>query len=500
MRVPVAPPPGLVSDETTFSTPGRWADGRNVRFKEGKPEPVGGWAKAFDTALTGVCRNAMAWIDQTSQLNVAFGTNSKLYVRKGEVLADITPSGLAAGNVDRSELGFGQGPFGLGPFGGGPTAEFYPRTWSLATFGQYLMASPRGRTLYVWQNNTSSLATIVTQAPDHIQCMLVTPQRTVMAFGCEQENNTYNPMCIRWCDFEDYTDWTSASGNNAGEYVLEGGGRIVGAELLGSYIAIWTDTALFLGQYTGTEDIYRFDLVADNCGLAGPNAVAIVNQVAYWLTPDLQFYTYQVGIPPAPIKCPILRDFAENIEVEQIDKVCSTSVSQFSEVWWWYPDTRDGIENSRYLSLVLSDGSWSRGDIARTAAIDSGPQQYPIYVTVGGVVYYHENGESADGAALDGFIRSSDQYLDQAENRLLVRGIWPDFGAQQGNISLTLRYRAHPAATERTKGPFTLEPGRSKKDFLADGRIFSMEFGWSAAPSFWRYGQPTFDAVTTGAQ
>lgn len=501
MRIPLAPPPGLVSDETTFSAPGTWADGNNARPYRGKMQVIGGWAKAYADPLTGVCRNALSWIDTTSQSNIAFGTHSKLLVLKEGTLYDITPVGLTQGNIDRTELGFGQGGFGLGGFGGGANSEFYPRTWSLATYGQYLMAAPRGKTLFVWQNNTANKATAVSQAPDHIGSMLTTPERVVMAFGCEEEiSGQYNPMCIRWSDIEDYTTWSAVAANSAGEYILEGGGRIVAARLLGSYIAIWTDTSLFLGQYVGSSDqVYRFDLIAENCGLAGPNAVTVVNQVAYWMTPDLQFYAWQVGAPPAPITCPIQRDFAENLVVDQIEKVCSTSVSEFGEVWWFYPDARDGIENSRYVALSLADG-WFRGQMVRTAAIDSGPQRYPVFVAYDGSVYYHENGASADGAPLEWFLRSSDQYLDTAQRRILLQGMVPDFEAQVGDISLTIRHRPFPAQVgERTKGPYTLAPGRLKKDFLIDCCIASVEFSGSAAPTFMRLGLPCFDGVPTGA-
>ena len=502
MRIALAPPPGLVSDETTFSSPGTWADGNNVRFYRGRPQTIGGWVRAHLLPLTGVCRNALSWIDTTSQLNIAFGTHSKLFVLKGGVLADITPVGLTPGNIDRSELGYGQGGYGIGGYGGGPNSEFFPRTWSFATFGQYLMAAPRGKTLYVWQNNTANKATIVAQAPDHIGSMLTTPERVVMAFGCEEElSGDYNPMCIRWSDIEDYATWATAAGNSAGEYILEGGGRIVAARLLGSYIGIWTDTSVFLGQYVGSDtQVYRFDLVADNCGLASPNAVTVVNQVCYWMTPDLQFYAWQVGAPPSPIVCPIQRDFSENLVTDQIDKVISTGVSVFGEVWWWYPDGRDGLENSRYLSLTLADGSWSKGDVARTAAIDSGPQQYPVFVASDGTIYYHENGASADDAPLDWFLRSSDQYIDQGQRRVLIRGIWPDFEAQRGDIALSIYYRARPQAPERVKGPYALTAGRSKKDFLVDARIAAVEFSGASMPSFMRGGLPSFDVVVTGEQ
>ena len=486
--------------ETTFSTPGAWADGANVRFPQDRAQVIGGWTKAHSDPVTGVCRNILSWADTSSLGNIAFGTHSRLMVLKDGQLADITPVGLLDGNIDRTELGYGQGGYGIGGFGGGATSEFFPRTWSLATFGSYLMASPRLKGLYVWQNSTASLATRVTQAPAHMAAMLVTPERQVLAFGCEEElSGSYNPMAIRGCDLEDYTDWTTTDSNNAFEKILEGGARIVAARLFGSYIAVWTDTSVFLGQYQSAGiDVYRFDLIADNCGLAAPNAVVVMNQIAYWLTPDLQFYSWTIGLPPAPIVCPIGREFQANIVVAQIDKVAATSVSEFGEIWFHYPDGRDGIENSRALFFNIANGAWSKATMVRTAAIDSGPQRYPIMVHFDGTIFSHESGGSADDAALSWFVRSADQYVDNARRRVLMKGMLPDFEDQTGDVHLTIRHRAYPQATERTKGPYVLEPGRSKKDFLIDCCIASIEFSGASMPSFMRLGLPCFDGEPTG--
>lgn len=506
MRFVLDLPPGLVSDETTFASPGRFADGNNVRFRDGKPETIGGWTEAFATAVTGTCRNVLAWIDQSGQQNIAFGTHSKLMVLKANALSDITPSGLTAGNADRTELGYGQGGYGQGGYGGGALSEFFPRTWSLANWGQNLMAAPRNRALYIWTNDSGSDATEVTQAPDHISSMLVNQYRQVMAFGCEEVvSGTFNQMCIRGSDFEDYTAWTPTTSNNAFEHILEGGGRIVRGAPIGPYIAIWTDTSLFLGQYTGNAvSPWRFDLMADNCGLAGPNAAVVVNQRAYWLTPDLQFYAYQVGAAPAPMYCPIGKDFRDNLDTYEIDKIVCASVSKFDEIWWHYPDSRDTAsgasgENSRYLSVKATDPAvWSKGVMARTAMIDSGPLLYPLAVDTDAMILYHENGDDANGAALDWFIQTGDSYFNEAGGRMLARGAWPDIEAQTGNISLTLYTKSFPQAEPRAKGPWTLAPGREKRDFMVEGRIFSAKWSGSAAGTFARFGKPSFDVVAAG--
>ena len=70
--------------------------------------------------------------------------------------------------------------------------------------------------------------------------------------------------------------------------------------------------------------------------------------------------------------------------------------------------------------------------------------------------------KAADGVALSWFVESSSQYLGEGERRTLLRGVWPDFEAQQGDVSLSVKTRAYPQGADTTKGPFTLPVGREK--------------------------------------
>ena len=205
MRQGFLPPAGIVSDDTTFSTPGYYADGSNVRFFRGKPQVIGGWSKYHATALTGTCRAALAWYDLNVYTNIAFGTNSKLQVLVSGELFDITPSGLSAGTVDSVPgAGYGAGSYSRDGYGDPAVADYYLRTWSLANWGENLLAAPRGGKLYIWANNTAVVSTEVTQAPDQISVMVVTPSRQVLALGTNEEvSTTYNPLCVRFSDVED---------------------------------------------------------------------------------------------------------------------------------------------------------------------------------------------------------------------------------------------------------------------------------------------------------
>lgn len=502
MRFPFELPPGLVSDDTVFSSKGYWADANNVRFVEGKPETIGGWISANATTLTGACRTIHSWTDGNGTINQAFGTHSNLYVLKNGEVSDITPSGLEAGLEDAiARTGYGQMGYGKGPYGGGPLLRVYPRTWSMDTYGEWLVANPRGLGIYYWQNDATAVATAVPNAPSYCNCILVTPQRQVLALGTtEASSGEFNTMCIRGSDLQDITQWSIAVGENSFEHILPGGGEIISGKMVGPYVGVWTDTSIFVGQYLGYADqIYRFDPVASDCGLAGPNAVTVSDGIAYWLTNDLQFKAWNPAVGVVDVPCSISTEFEANIDTMQIAKVVLSEISEKGEIWCYYPDSRDGDENSR--AIFFKPGNppiWSKGTMDRPAFVDSGPQRYPMGVDASGQIYLHENGNDANGSNLSWSISSAGVYFDEAENRVLVRGLWPDIKDQQGNVTMTLYSRDYPQSTRATEKAVTLTTSTVKSDFMCEGRVFEITFAGNADPSFMRLGRPNFDVKASG--
>ena len=502
MKVPFLIPPGIISDDTTFASEGRWVDGNNVRFWRGTAETIGGWSIATN-GLSGVCRNVLPWTQNDGTGVIAFGTHTKLYAYTGGAVADITPSsGFTAGQEHGAGgPGYGAGAYGAGTYGGSSASDYFPLTWSFGNWGQNLLACPRGQTIFRWANNTGTPAAAIANAPDNVTYMIMTPERQILALGCNEEvSGTYNPLCIRGCKSEDYDDWTTNSNDNVFEHILTGSGRIVAGGMVGQYVAVWTDNSLYIGEYVGLPDqAYRFDPVETNCGLVGPNAFLIINQTAYWITPDYQFYAWAPGSPPKLIQCPIRNDFKDNITPSQFDKIAATGIGQYGEVWWFYPDARDGLECSRYVALSTIDGTWFRGQLERSACCDAGPTQAPVFVTPDGTAYWHETGRTADGAALEWSLTSADQYIDDARRFLVIRGIWPDFEDQQGAVSMELNLRKWPQAnTVYTKGPYSLPVNVDKKDFMASGRVASVTFSGNSSPAFARFGKPTWDVEVAG--
>lgn len=398
---------------------------------------------------------------------------------------------FTAGAIDGTGgAGYGTGAYSVGRYSEPSTADFFPRTWALAAWGQNLLANPRGGTIYAWTNVAADDAAPLTNAPARVTHMLVAPQDMVFALGCNQEiSGAFDPLCIRHSSVRRNTEWNTAANTTAREYVLTGGGRIVAGRVIGSNLLVWTNHGLFLGTFIGAlAQPWRFDRVAEKCGLIGPNAAVVVNQAAYWLGVDGQFYRYGLGGGVEPIPCAIRDDLFDNLTPAQSDKIVASSSSRFSEVRWDYPDERDGTENSRYVALSLVGQGWYRGRMARTALVDAGPSQEPIGVTADGNVYWHERGQSADGQALAWSIETADQHLGE-DQTALVLSLWPDIKAQVGPVNVSIISRFKPQGDEAVRGPFAIAAGEDKVDLRCSGRLFRLRFEGSSLPSFARFGQ-----------
>lgn len=500
MRTSLTIPPGLVSDDTTFAASGRWADGSNMRFWRGRPQLIGGWVAALSDTVTGVCRTALLWTDNDAVLHVALGTNSHLHVMTGGALYDVTPTGLAAGSVDGGgEAGYGSGLYGVGVYSAPQIEASKLRTWSFAPWGEQLVASPRGGNIYLWQNDTGTPAGVLANAPTEVTYALVASQDMIFALGCNEEvSGAFNPLCIRHSGVRKATVWNTATDTTAREYILAGGGRIVAGRVVGPYLLIWTTAALYLGTYVGSPgQVWRFDRVGERCGLVGPNAAVVVGRAAYWLGTDLQFRRYALGGAVEILPSPIRDAMANNLAQAQGDKIVASSCSQYNEIRFDYPDARDGMENSRYVGLSLVDGSWYRGEMARSAYVDASPSEYPLGVAPTGEIYWHETGKTANGGALTGRLETADQYLSE-DQTALVRGLWPDLQGQVGPVHVSIISRFKPQGDETVKGPFAMAPGEDKVDFRISGRLFRLRFEFNSAPASGRFGQIAVDLVPAG--
>jgi hypothetical protein len=83
--------PGVNKENTRYTNENGWYECDKVRFRQGTPEKIGGWARISADVFLGVCRSLWNWVTLQSENLIALGTHLKFYIAKGGVYYDITP-------------------------------------------------------------------------------------------------------------------------------------------------------------------------------------------------------------------------------------------------------------------------------------------------------------------------------------------------------------------------------------------------------------------------
>ena len=94
--------PGINKEGTSYSNEGSWFDCDKIRFRQGRPEKIGGWSKTSINSYLGSGRKLHQWVALDSDQFVGLGTHLKLYLKQGDVFNDITPIRSTTGNNEIS--------------------------------------------------------------------------------------------------------------------------------------------------------------------------------------------------------------------------------------------------------------------------------------------------------------------------------------------------------------------------------------------------------------
>jgi hypothetical protein len=329
-----------------------------------------------------------------------------------------------------------------------PVIGLQLRLWSQANFGQILLFNPRGFALYSWDPGagatpsfgTRGTAVTGTDVPSQINQILVSDvARITIAFGCSEYGAygtaDFDPLLIRWTAQEDYTNWTPAITNQAGDTRLSNGSEIVGALQTRQEILVWTNAAIYSMQYLGPPLVYGFTLLSDNISIVSPNAMATAAGVVYWMGVD-KFYVYSGRVETLP--CSVRQFIFNDINRDQEAQFNAGTSEGYSEIWWNYCSKNSDVID-RYVIFNYLDRVWYYGTLDRTAWLDSPLRQYPMAATSGNIIVYHEaavdDGSTNPPSPINAYIQSSDFDIEDGHNYGFVWRIIPDITFDGSNTN-----------------------------------------------------------------
>ena len=83
---------GVNRENTRYTSENGWYESDKVRFRQGTPEKIGGWARISANTFLGICRSLWNWVTLGGANLLGVGTNLKFYIENGGAYYDITPT------------------------------------------------------------------------------------------------------------------------------------------------------------------------------------------------------------------------------------------------------------------------------------------------------------------------------------------------------------------------------------------------------------------------
>lgn len=410
-------------------------------------------------------------------------------------------------------LGYGIGPYGEGTWG--TPREFSnviltARIWSLDKWGEDLIANVRGGKIYTWDASAgvpagvTNRATHITQSPATCLWAMVSERaRHLIALGAH-DGVASDPLLIRWCSSEDYTDWTETDSNTAGSHRLDAGNELYCGVKADSEILLFTDSTYASMVYINNPFQFEITTRGANGGLQGPNAAIHFNGKVWWMGKN-DFHVYDGRAQVLP--CDVRNHVFEDINIVQGFSVYAFASQDFHEVGWLYCSA-GSLECDRYVILNVLENSWSFGTIDRTAYKGNSTTFKSTYGTGldgytsdTGYIYEHEVGVDADAQALGYVIDTWDIEIGDGSRVLTIKRLVPDFKRLSGQVKVTVTAKKYPhSSDEAQSSEKTITPTTEFVRPKVSGRQASFRFEGTEVGDDFRMGMHRLELKPRGSR
>jgi hypothetical protein len=413
--------------------------------------------------------------------------------------------------------GWGAGTWGRSTWGSGSSlliSGSQLRIWSHDNFGEDLLYNVRDGGIFYWDKTSgvttrgvplSSLSGASSTPTIAKQVLVSDRDRHILAFGCDPENDigVQDPLLIRFSSQESLTDWAATATNTAGDLRLGSGSQIITAVETRQQILVFTDTSLYAMQYLGPPFTFGVQLISENITTGGPLTAIAVDDQVFWMGLS-EFYVYNGAVQRLPCS---VRDYVfEDMNLAQMEKVTAALNSENSEIWWFYPSAASQ-ENDRYVIYNYLEQAWYYGNLARTAWIDRGIEDFPVAAAPDHFLYNHEfgfdDGSTSPASAISAFITSSPIDLGDGEDFVFVRRLLPDVSFRNSSapvpeIDITTRVRNYTDTGYLRTTTSTVTTSTEQIHLRLRGRQFGVQVASDETGVAWRLGSLRYDLQTDG--
>jgi len=179
--------------------------------------------------------------------------------------------------------------------------------------------------------------------------------------------NTYDttdgnmPNRVRWCAYQNETDWTVSASTQADYQDLEGSGGWVQGIVGSENIYVFQERAVWRMTYVGSPVVFQFDRIEENRGAWADRSIISSGGVTYYLADD-GFYAISGGVSYPIGAGKVDKTFLADLNSTYLNRISSASFPQEKVIIWSYPSTSstDGTPD-KVIMYNWASKKWSFG-------------------------------------------------------------------------------------------------------------------------------------------
>lgn len=362
-------------------TPGAITDCSNILPGIGvfsaAPSAVDAGLGAVDSAALGFAVTRK--IDNT--IRTFCGTSAKLY-EAGSTWAD------------KSKVG----GYALGP----------DYRWRFAQFGDLTIAAAKTETMQSI-NSGALFADLSGTAPKAAIVEVLNNQ----VFALNIDGMGFGDDPTRWaCSaLGGATDWTpSVSTQCVSGQLLDAPGPITAGRRLGDVIVAYKERAMFVGEYVGVPEVWRFRHIPGEIGAPCQEAVVATGTAHYFIGND-DFYVFD-GARAQKLESSVRQWFFSQIDSRYAYKICGSFDRVNQRVFWWFASRSGSGTLDKCIVYHLVTKQWGRMDgvieiaaeyLSPGVTYDGFGTLYSTYDTIPTTISYDSPFFAASGSVLAAF-------------------------------------------------------------------------------------------------
>ena len=197
-----------------------------------------------------------------------------------------------------------------------------------------------------------------------------------------------------WCSADNLDNWVGAATNTAGSLLIrEAETPIRCVAQLGTGLAVYTETQMFVVNYVGLPNIFGYQVALEgSVGAVSPNSVISVGRQNYGVSRDGFFVTDGSSVKMIGRESGMNQFFRDQVAQSELAQIYGFDNSKENEVVWGVPIDSASITKEIYYNYKT--GQWGMRDQTISAYLDRGVFHDALSADSNGVFYSEGNTES----------------------------------------------------------------------------------------------------------